>query len=64
MIRLLLETLVTIITLSPHPRMKWLLYPGACVEFLKDDALQKALLNALESEDYRDVLIDRCPFSR
>ena len=47
---------MTIITF-PDPRMKW--YPEVYVEFLKDDASRKALLDALESGDYSDVMLLR-----
>ena len=47
---------MNVILFSPDPRIKWRPNFEACAEFLEDDALKKALQDALKSGDYREVM--------
>ena len=48
--------LLSVVSCSPNPRIKYRPYPEACVEFLQDKALKKVLQNASASGDYREVM--------
>ena len=53
---LLIRSLLNVFLFSPDPRVKWCPDLETCAELLEDDALKKALQDALKSGDYREVM--------